>query len=312
MFHIQFIIGIFFICFSELVIADATCHNSPGALVIAHGTQNHHGHHLSNFYEPTNRTSQNDNWNETVKSALIAVKKQISFPIELVFGMWDKDSFQAGVNKLANQGVCELRIIPLFISSDSEMIEIQKYMFGVNNNLPYPIAISKITFPPEMKSIKFGKALDDHELVSEILTQRVADLSVNPNNEGIILVAHGPYGDFYESKWIDLLTVHGMRIQENFLKSNIKAFSDFSYFTLRDDSPSPIRDERTRMLRNKILELNENNITPIIIPVLLSSGGIESGILDRLQGLNYKIQVKFLMPDQNMIDWITYRAKNPY
>jgi hypothetical protein len=310
MFLKQFIFGLFFVGFSELATANTTCHESPGALVIAHGSHSH-GPHLSDLYEPIESFSPHDDWNETVMTAVVAAKKQLNFPIELAFGMWDKASFEAGINKLAAQGVCELRIIPLFISSDSEMIDIQKYMFDVNDHLPYPIAIGKVTIPPEMKSVKFGKALDTHELVSEILTERVAEMSATPQAEGVVLVAHGPYGDFYESKWIELLKTHGKRIQEQFLKSNGKTFSDFSYLTLRDDSPGPIRNERTRLLRKKIQELNENNITPIIIPVLLSSGGIESGIFERLQGLNYKIQEKFLMPDEKMIDWIIYSAKNP-
>ena len=57
-----------------------------------------------------------------------------------------------------------------------------------------------------------------------------------------------------------------------------------------------------------LIGTNQKNITPIIIPVLLSSGGIEEGIFESLNGLEYKIQNKFLMPNQRIVDWISYSA----
>lgn len=294
---------------SELSFADSKCSDSPGALVIAHGSHEH-GPHSANFVDSKEMSPPHDHWNETVIAAVSEVKKNLNFPIELAFGMWDKESFDAGVQRLAAQKICELRIIPLFVSSDSEMVDIQKYMFGITDRLDFPIHVGKVTIPAEIKSVKFGKALDDHKFVSEILTERVSEISQVPESEAIILIAHGPYGDFYEPRWLDLLKTHGDRIQESFLKMSDARFNDFSYFTLRDDSPKVIRDERTRLLRQKVQDLNQQNISPIIVPVLLSSGGIEKGIFERLEGLQYKIQNKFLMPHQRIIDWISNSAEN--
>jgi hypothetical protein len=306
----QIVLCFLFVLISEFSIAKSKCTDSPGALVIAHGSHEH-GSHYSIFGDSVDKqSSSHDHWNETVIAAVNEVKKNIVFPLELAFGMWDKESFDEGVQKLANQGICELRVIPLFISSDSEMVDIQKYMFGITDRLDFPIKVEKVTIPDQVKSVKFGKALDTHEFVTEILAERVREISSNPETEGIIFIAHGPYGDLYEPLWIDLLKAHGERIQESFFKLTGTRFNDFSYFTLRDDSPTVVRDERTRLLRQKVQNLNQQNITPIIIPVLLSSGGIEKGIFERLNGLEYKIQNKFLMPHQRIVDWISFSAKN--
>jgi hypothetical protein len=302
-------ISLLFITISEFSIAENKCTDYPGALVIAHGSHEH-GPHNSKVSKKDDMPMPHDQWNETVTAAVDEVKKITNFPVELAFGMWDKESFDEGVQKLANLGVCELRVIPLFVSSDSEMVDIQKYMFGITGRHNFPIKVGKVNIPTQIKVVKFKNALDTHEFVSEILTERVRDISTAPETEGIILIAHGPYGDLYEPRWIDLLKTHGTRIQESFLKLSGLSFNDFSYFTLRDDSPALVRDERTRLLRQKVQSLNQQNIKPIIIPVLLSSGGIEKGIFERLEGLEYKIQDKFLMPHQRIVDWISYSAKN--
>lgn len=273
-----------------------------GALVIAHGSHKG-GHH------PIQLGSEHDHWNETVIAAVGEVKKRIDFPLELAFGMWDKESFQAGVDKLASQGICALKVVPLFISSDSEMIEIQKYMFGVKKNFNFPISISKVTIPSQIKKVHFQKALDNHEYVSEILSERISEISERPDAEGVILIAHGPYTDFYEPRWLDLLKLHGERVQASFASSRGEKFKEMSFFTLRDDSPAQTRDERTRQIRNKIKELNQRHLNPIVVPVILSAGGIEEGIFKRLEGLEYVISNRYLMPHQKMIDWIEFRAK---
>lgn len=296
------LLSLLFLTLPQISLANSECHKAPGALVLAHGSHKHGAHHIT--------APEHDHWNETVISAVKEAKKSVTFPMALAFGMWDKDAFQKGVNELASQGVCELRIIPLFISSDSEMIDIQKYMFGINEKLSFPIKVEKIHLPAQIEIVKFGKALDDHEAVGEILFERLTDISLNSNTEAVLFLTHGPYGDFYEPRWINLMKHHGQRVKQRLDESQNINFYDFSFFTLRDDSPAPIRDERTRLLREKVIELNQKNITPIIMPILLAAGGIEEGISKRLDGLSYKIQNKFLMPHQRIVAWISSSAQN--
>lgn len=281
--------------------AEVSCQEKPGALIIAHGS-----HKMDHFY--SDKDHDHEHWNETVIAAVSKAKGQLSFPVELAFGMWDKASFEEGVNRLVAKGVCELRIVPLFVSSDSEMIDVQKYMFGVNKHVNFPIPVQKVQIPPQIQTVIYGKALDDHEIVSEILAERISQMSVNPPSEGLIFLGHGPYGNYYESKWLDLLKLHRQRTI-NFLRKSGLEFAEASELVLRDDSPSSIREERTRQLRAKVEELNQKSITPVIIPVLLSSGGIEKGIFERLKGLNYKIQTQFLMPHAKIVDWIVFSAQ---
>lgn len=286
--------------FSRVSTAGDDC-SIRGVLVVAHGSHKH-GHHI-------NSMSEHDHWNETVTDAVVELKKRLQFPVELALGMWDKESFQMGIDKLVAKNVCALKVVPLFISSDSEVIEVQKYMLGVREDLNFPVNVGRLRIPSQIKIVQYGKALDTHEFVSEILEERVSEMSQHPQVEGVILLAHGPYTDLIEPRWIELLKVHGSRIQQDVLSKRGEKFDDISYFTLRDDSPPHIRNERTRLIREKVKELNQKNIRPLVMPVILSAGGIESGILERLEGLRYSISGKYLMPHTKIVDWLELSAK---
>lgn len=159
------------------------CSQNAGVLILAHGSHAGH-HHLAG--------GGHSKWEHYVSMVVSSAKKRISSPVELAFGMWDQQSFQAGINKLAQKNICELRIIPFFLNSHSEMIEIQKYMFGINQTNNSPIEVNKVEIPESIKIVKFGKALDDHIFLSEILYDRIVEIAKQPAKQGLILVAHGP------------------------------------------------------------------------------------------------------------------------
>jgi hypothetical protein len=47
----------------------------------------------------------------------------------------------------------------------------------------------------------------------------------------------------------------------------------------------------------------------LIVPHLLSFGGIERGVLKRLEGLEYTIADKALIPDDRIVEWVLTSAK---
>jgi hypothetical protein len=42
----------------------------------------------------------------------------------------------------------------------------------------------------------------------------------------------------------------------------------------------------------------------LIVPHLMSFGGIEKGLLKRLEGLDYTITTQALMPDDRVVEWV--------
>jgi hypothetical protein len=82
--------------------------------------------------------------------------------------------------------------------------------------------------------------------------------------------------------------------------------------TVRDDARVAIREAATAELRALVEKRHRDGDRVLIIPVLLSFGGIEQGIRKRLDGLDYVMAPQAIMPDDRMVDWIAAQlAKCP-
>lgn len=46
----------------------------------------------------------------------------------------------------------------------------------------------------------------------------------------------------------------------------------------------------------------------LIVPLLISFGGIERGLRERLEGLNYTLAEAALMPDDRLVTWVLAMA----
>ncbi len=82
------------------------------------------------------------------------------------------------------------------------------------------------------------------------------------------------------------------------------AFATIRYLTVRDDAPKPIREAATVELRQLVQEEAASGRRVLIVPLLLSYGGIERGIRQRLEGLEYVMADRALMPDDRLQQWV--------
>ena len=79
--------------------------------------------------------------------------------------------------------------------------------------------------------------------------------------------------------------------------------------TLRDDAPKPVRDAATAELRAVVTRQISDGRRVLIVPLLVSFGGIEKGLRDRLEGLDYTMSGGGLVPDDRLVDWVLARAE---
>jgi hypothetical protein len=146
--------------------------------------------------------------------------------------------------------------------------------------------------------IRMTDALNGHAIVGEILIDRARDISSAPSQEAVIIVAHGPVPDADNERWLQDMKI---------LADQMDTATDFSairYLTVRDDAPKPIRDAATSELRALVQEQAQLGRRVLIVPLLLSYGGIEKGIRERLAGLDYVMAQRALMPDDRIATWV--------
>ncbi len=278
---------------------------NEGILVLAHGTAM--DHIAENKYPPEKSQCEmvkehgdHKPWEATVCSVTEAVAKKVQYPVETAFGMYSLDSFQHAVDRLAKSGIQTLRIIPLYVNSNSSVIRQQKYMFGL---LEQGLQIDKVILPKSVTNIIFTAALDQSEHLSYVIAKRAEELSSNHVKEEVIMVAHGPVDALDDEHWLRDLNIHAQRVQVERAKLG-KPFFMIHPFTVKDDAPKEERDRKTKELRQLVQSIKTRGNKAHILPVLLAKGGIEKGILERLEGLEFHYVGNMLAPDDELVHWI--------
>ena len=85
-------------------------------------------------------------------------------------------------------------------------------------------------------------------------------------------------------------------------------FARVEFQTVRDDADPAIRERAAKELRARVEQAASEKRTALIVPLLLSFGGIESGIRKRLDGLQYTMARGALLPDDRLAGWILESA----
>lgn len=269
------------------------------------------------------------NWNEEVVKLAATIDK--TMPTETAFGMATKRNIQTAVDKLVARGAKRIVAVPLFISSHSSVITSTEYLLGARAEAPSALAIFakmdhgsggshgeshgahgekkpeaadygttpvKTTVP-----ILVTSALNGHAIVADILLSRAKALSKDAKKDVVILVAHGPVRDEENNKWLaDMKTLVGFMQPKS-------DFKRIDYLTVRDDAPEPIRSQATADLRAVVQKAKDEDSNVLIVPLLLSYGGIEKGIVKRLEGMDYKMTDQALLPDDRLAEWVMLSVK---
>lgn len=259
-------------------------------------------------------------WNAEVLQ--VASNVDSDHPVEVAFGMANKRTIERAVARLVERGVNEIVAVPLFISSHSSVMRATEFLLGHRDDAPPQMeAFGRMaagmmaagsgsagsgsdggfdwTTPIEKPlPISLATALDDHALVAEILLSRASDVSERPGEEVLVLVAHGPGSDEDNRLWLENMRslVERMRPQTR--------FSRIEYLTVRDDASEEIQDQATTELRAVVEAGVREGKSVLIVPLLLSYGGIEVGIRERLEGLSYRMANQALLPDKRLSEWV--------
>jgi sirohydrochlorin ferrochelatase len=269
--------------------ASTAAHGGPahatrvGVLVLAHGG---HG---------SNR------WDGIVRKAVRKIR--LGQPMEVAFGMGmhatEVRRFQESVDRLERKGVERLVVVPLLVSSHSEVYRQYQYLFGLRDTAEWPEAGKPLRLEVP---VAMGQALDDHHLVAEVLLERARELSRQPSEEQVILLAHGPTSDEDEQIWLQHLDQLAEFVHQQ------GGFAQVDTFTFRDDAPKTVRDEAVRELRSAVQEGSRHGRV-LVVPVLIAQGGVEHKIPQMLTGLSYAFSGQALLPHENVEAWIAEQAR---
>ena len=254
-------------------------------------------------------------WDDNVHAIAKEVDRTIA--TEVALGMATRANIQSAVDRLEARGVTAIVAVPLFVSSHSSVITATEYLLGLRREMPEALkAFARMSHgaadhgdhgkPAEDGTrpirlsvpIRMTTALDAHPLVASIVTSRAMEISVASPDEAVLLVAHGPTADDVNERWLVNLRKVAMTVRAQV------PFASIDVLTVRDDAPVPVRDAATRELRALVERRRTEGRRVLIVPVLLSYGGIEQGIRTRLEGLDYTMATRALAPDPRLVEWV--------
>jgi sirohydrochlorin ferrochelatase len=268
----------------------------PGILLLAHGG--------------------NAEWNARVTELAGAVDR--TTPTEVAFGMATRATIQAAIDRLVARRVTEIVAVPLFVSSWSSIVTSTEYLLGLRAEAPAALAryaemnhatpgsaagaahahVDGTRPVVSPVPIRMTAALNDHPIVADMLASRARGISRDPATEALLIVAHGPNEDEDNRRWLaDMASLAGR------LRST-QPYASVDYLTLRDDAPRPIRDQATAQLRAFVTRHVQEGRRVLIVPLLVSFGGIERGLRERLEGLTYTLAGSALLPDDRLVTWV--------
>lgn len=265
-------------------------------------------------------------WNERV--AAVAKTVDQAQPTEVAFGMASRASIQAAIDKLTARGATEIVAVPLFVSSHSSVITSTEYLLGLRKDAPPDMKIfakmdhsshgapapagdraahmapadpmSPVT---TTLSVRMTPAFNRHPLIAQIAADRACSISTNPAGEAVILVAHGPVPEDDNQRWLDDMRVLAEQVRAS------APFASVDYLTVRDDAGPAMREAATKDLRSRVEAQVAAGRKVLIVPHLMSFGGIEQGIRKRLEGLTYTMTSQALMPDDRIVEWVRVSAR---
>ena len=285
--------------------------SKPGILVLAHGG--------------------NPAWNANVQEIVRTIDRDQ--PADVAFGMATRANIQAAIERLEAKGATEIIAVPLFISSHSSIIRSTEYLLGLRKDAPPELAryakMSHGTLPAGTAGVPPGhdahaghgaapsddgtkpvvtklrvrmtKALDDHPLLGGVAADRARSISRDPSREAVILAVHGPVPDDDNERWLQDLRAVG---------THVKGYAAVDAISLRDDAPAPVRDAATEALRVLVKKHADAGRDVLVVPILLSYGGIEEKLKSRLSGLTYRLPSQGIAPDARLVEWVKAMAAN--
>ncbi len=112
-------------------------------------------------------------------------------------------SIQDGVDELESQGVEQIGVVPLFVSSGSTHVDEIAWALGVKEE---PLCESDLERFRVHADIVYGVPLDEHDSVYAMIAARLRAMEVDGARDAVMLIAHGSPHEPFQTRWRDGLT----------------------------------------------------------------------------------------------------------
>ncbi len=269
-------------------------------------------------------------WNRAVTEAVEPTGQLC--PVEIAFGMAQRRSLESAVNRLERKGVKRIAVVRFFVSPESFLHQTQ-YLLRLRPDPP-PFFLhhdpqtdhsggphsghhasnpsdagasiwvgSRGDAPPpiEMKAqvVLNWEGLYDSSLIGEVLEERIRALSQRPEEESILILAHGEGDDERNQRWISKLQDLAGGVP------GLDRYQAVRVETLREDW-----EDKRALAEARIRSFVENQGRlgrVLVVPFRVFGFGPYSAVLE---GLDHVATRQGLLPHPNVSEWIKGQASD--
>jgi sirohydrochlorin cobaltochelatase len=249
-------------------------------------------------------------WNAHVRD--VAQQAKTGGPVEVSFlmGAGAKTArFQDAVARLEAQGVSQIVVVPMLVSSHSGHYDQIRYLGGeqvtLGETMMHHLHMAGIERPTAKVPLRVTKAMDASAEVARVLADRALAMTKTPREQALLIVGHGPNSAEDYAAWMENLRP---------VADSVKAwtgFRDVRVDLVRDDAPAPVRAEAVRRVR-ELIELQHmvTNKDVIVVPVLVSKGSVSrSKVPNDIKGTRSIYAGEPLLPHPAIARWIEARVR---
>ena len=260
----------------EWYASDTEMRGSVGVLILSHGV--------------------GENSDRILKEALVPVSSR--YPTAIGFGMAMMQSayLQSAVDDLVARGASTIVLVPNGTTTEYNSLTRQwKYIFDIDDTASTYLDVPKIKSDARFVMTSH---FADHELITDILFDHTMEVSKDPANEVVILVAHGPEEIDDNGPDLAILDAHRERIAAR------ASFADVKLINLQDDAIPPVRESNVRTLRRWVQQADKKGQTPIVVALAAASHGVQTHIIQDLRGLDYVYAERGMAEHPKYVQWI--------
>ncbi|MBO9606145.1 MAG: cobalamin biosynthesis protein CbiX [Paenibacillaceae bacterium] len=232
--------------------------------------------------------SRSKEWVELVDGAVDGMREPDGVPVYSSFlELVDGRLIQDGIDALEGQGVTDLLVIPLFLSSGSTHLDEIGYALGVTAS---PKLETDLLPFRRRARVHWGAPIDAFPTIARIVCEHIRDLSVDPANEAVLIVGHGSDKPGFRERWRDGLD----RLAEQVRELGGYAAAEGAML-LPDEAPGVLARWRAEWPERAV----------IVAPFFLSGGYFTQQVVPRrLFGYEYRYNGRALLPHPLLSRWM--------
>ena len=213
--------------------------------------------------------------------------------LSLGMSMMTSKHIECALSDMRKNGAKKIYIVPISSTPHNTLVQQWEYIFRLRNDHAYTKVNSVQT-----DDIVFLDPISDHQTAKKIVLDYAQEISVNPKNEIVVIIAHGPVGETDNELELELMENLASYVLEK------GRFNAVRPFTLQDDAPKEIRDRNVKQIKEFIENSRLDGKKVLMVSNLMSGKGIQRKINEDFLGLDYKFNSKGFLTHPLFKEWI--------